>query len=119
MPSARKRMQNGEHRPSGYAGVRPLAFPITTFAVAVRYVRNTEDPMRAIGGEGRYPWSAEHFKEKADASILGSPQAAIDYNSSIIGALELSEKKWVLAVQLPGVDRHSEGQVRIGRPEVA
>ena len=37
----------------------------------------------------------------------GSPQAAIDYNSAIIGALELSEKKWVLAVQLPGVDRHS------------
>jgi transposase len=37
----------------------------------------------------------------------GSPQAAIDYNSTIIGALELSEKKWVLAVQLPGVDRHS------------
>jgi hypothetical protein len=43
------------------------------------------------------------FKEKAD----GSPQAAIDHNSTIIGALELSEKKWVLAVQLPGVDRHS------------
>jgi len=37
----------------------------------------------------------------------GSAQAAVDYNSTIIGALELSEKKWVLAVQLPGVDRHS------------
>ena len=37
----------------------------------------------------------------------GSSQAAIDYNSTIIGALELSEKKWVLAVQLPGVSRHS------------
>ena len=64
-----------------------------------------------------------------------SAQAAVDYNATIIGALELSEKKWVLAVQLPGVDRHSrhvldacgdeigflcravEGQVRIGRPE--
>jgi tetratricopeptide (TPR) repeat protein len=34
-------------------------------------------------------------------------QAAVDYNSTIIGALELSEKKWVLAVQLPGFDRHS------------
>ena len=33
----------------------------------------------------------------------GSPQAAVDYNSTIIGALELSEKKWVLAVQLSGV----------------
>jgi hypothetical protein len=41
------------------------------------------------------------------AQSSGSPQAAIDYSSAIIGALELSEKKWVLAVQLPGVDRHS------------
>ena len=33
---------------------------------------------------------------------------SLDYNSTIIGALELSEKKWVLAVQaLPGVSRHS------------
>ena len=41
------------------------------------------------------------------SQFSGSPQAAIDYNSAIVGALELSEKKWVLAVQLPGVDRHS------------
>ena len=41
------------------------------------------------------------------SQFTGSPQAAIDYNIAIIGALELSEKKWVLAVQLPGVDRHS------------
>ena len=41
------------------------------------------------------------------SQFLGSPQTAIEYNSTIIGALELSEKKWVLAVQLPGVDRHS------------
>jgi len=33
-----------------------------------------------------------------------SSQAAVDYDSTIIGALELSEKKWVLAVQLPGVN---------------
>ena len=39
--------------------------------------------------------------------LSGSTQAALDYNSTIIGALELSEKKWVLAVQLPGVRRHS------------
>ena len=39
--------------------------------------------------------------------FTGSAQTAIDYNSTIIGALELSSKKWVLAVQLPGVDRHS------------
>ena len=39
--------------------------------------------------------------------LSGSTQAALDYHSTIIGALELSEKKWVLAVQLPGVRRHS------------
>jgi len=39
--------------------------------------------------------------------LSGSTQAALDYNSTIIGALELSEKKWVLAVQLPGVSRYS------------
>ncbi len=32
---------------------------------------------------------------------------AAKINSTIIGAVELSEKKWVLAVQLPGVSRHS------------
>ena len=41
------------------------------------------------------------------SQFSGFPQGAVDYNSTIIGALELSEKKWVLAVQLPGVDRHS------------
>ena len=41
------------------------------------------------------------------SQFSGSPQASVDYNSTIIGALELSEKKWVLAVQLPGVSRHS------------
>ena len=41
------------------------------------------------------------------SQFSGFPRAAVDYNSTIIGALELSEKKWVLAVQLPGVDRHS------------
>jgi hypothetical protein len=35
------------------------------------------------------------------SQFSGSSQAAIDYNSTIIGALELIEKKWVLAVQLP------------------
>src|SRR5271166_5731772 len=39
--------------------------------------------------------------------LSGSTQAALDYNSTIIGALDLSEKKWVLAVQLPDVSRHS------------
>jgi transposase len=33
---------------------------------------------------------------------------ALDYGATIIGALELSGKSWVLAVQLPGVKRHSK-----------
>jgi transposase len=37
----------------------------------------------------------------------GSTQAALDYDSTIIGALEMSEKKWLLAVQVPGVRRYS------------
>jgi transposase len=41
------------------------------------------------------------------AHFSGSTQAALDYDSTIIAALELSEKKWVLAVELPGVQRHS------------
>jgi hypothetical protein len=32
---------------------------------------------------------------------------ALDYETTIIGALELSDNKWVLAVQLPGVKRHT------------
>jgi len=33
--------------------------------------------------------------------------AALDYDNTIIGALEMSDKKWVLAVQLPGVKLHT------------
>jgi hypothetical protein len=43
----------------------------------------------------------------------GTSQAAVDYNSTIIGALELSEKKWVPAVQLLGVSRHSRHVVDV------
>lgn len=32
---------------------------------------------------------------------------ALDYDSTIIGALELSSTKWVFAAQIPGVNRHS------------
>jgi len=53
------------------------------------------------------------------SQFSGSPQAAIDYNSTIIGALELSEKKWVLAVQLPGVDRHSRHVLDAGGETLA
>ena len=34
------------------------------------------------------------------SQFSGFPQAAVDYNSTIIGALELSEKKWVLGACL-------------------
>jgi hypothetical protein len=37
------------------------------------------------------------------SQFSGSSHATVDYNSTIIRAAELSEKKWVLAVQLPGV----------------
>jgi len=40
-------------------------------------------------------------------------------DSTIIGALELSEKKWVLAVQLPGVNRHSRHVVEARGDELA
>ena len=36
-----------------------------------------------------------------------STSTALDYDSTLIGALELSSKKWVLAVQLPGEARRS------------
>ncbi|MGB8900078.1 MAG: transposase [Methylocella sp.] len=44
---------------------------------------------------------------------------AANYDSTIIGALELSEKKWVLAVQLPGVKRHSRHVVEARGDELA
>ena len=36
--------------------------------------------------------------------------AALDYDTTIIGALELSESKWVLAVQLPGENHLQTGR---------
>ncbi len=33
--------------------------------------------------------------------------AALDYDSTMIGALELSSKKWVFAIQLPGAKKHT------------
>ena len=40
------------------------------------------------------------------SQFSGFPQAAVDYNSTVIGALELSEKKWVLVfncLELAGI----------------
>jgi transposase len=45
--------------------------------------------------------------------------AALNYDTTIIGALELSEKKWVLAVQLPGVKRHTRHVLGAGGEELA
>jgi hypothetical protein len=45
--------------------------------------------------------------------------AALDYDTTIIGALELSEKKWVLAVQLPGVKRHTRHVLGASGKELA
>lgn len=36
-----------------------------------------------------------------------SATAALEYDSTMIGALELSSKKWVFAVQLPGSQKHT------------
>jgi hypothetical protein len=45
--------------------------------------------------------------------------AGPDYYTTIIGALELSEKKWVLAVQLPGVKRHTRHVLGASGEELA
>jgi transposase len=50
--------------------------------------------MRAIGGEGRHPWSAERLQGEGRCVNSRDP-------------LRLLSTTWVLAVQLPGVDRHS------------
>ena len=44
---------------------------------------------------------------------------ALDYDTTIIGALELSDNKWVLAVQLPGVKRHTRHVLGANGEELA
>jgi hypothetical protein len=44
---------------------------------------------------------------------------ALDYDTTIIGALELSDNKWVLAVQLPGVKRHTRHVLEANGEELA
>jgi transposase len=54
--------------------------------------------------------------------LTGNPTpstAALDYDSTMIGALELSSKKWVFAVQLPGVKKHSRHVVEPNGPALA
>src|ERR1700730_18713668 len=68
------------------------------------------DSMRASGGRGSTILGRLHSPRRikmtqTERSALTS--AALDYDTAIIGALELSEKKCVLAVQLLGVKRHT------------
>ena len=48
-----------------------------------------------------------------------SATAALDYDSTMIGALELSSKKWVFAVQLPGSRKHTRHVVEPNGPALA
>src|SRR5271166_618554 len=76
--------------------------------------------MRAIGGQGRVSLVGRMTSRRRKMSQFSeSTQPALDYNSTIIGALELSEKKWVLAVQLPGISRHSRYVLDAGSDELA
>src|ERR1700726_4900269 len=60
-----------------------------------------EDPMRASGGQGRVSLVDRKTSRRIEMTQFARPTpAAADYDSTIIGALELSEKKWVLAVHL-------------------
>jgi len=54
--------------------------------------------------------------------LTGNPTpstAALDYDSTLIGALELSSKKWGFAVQLPSVMKHSRHVVEPNGPALA
>jgi len=45
--------------------------------------------------------------------------AALDYDTTIIDAVEMSDKKWVLAVQLPGIKRHTRHVLGASGEELA
>ncbi len=49
----------------------------------------------------------------------GPATAALDYDSTMIAALELSSKKWVFAVQLPGSKKHTKHVVEPNGPALA
>ena len=66
--------------------------------------------MRASGNPGSVilglllePWRTEMTSSCKSAPAI----AALDYDSTIIGSLELSSTKWLFAAQVPGVARHS------------
>src|SRR5580700_5331619 len=68
-------------------------------------------------GVGARPSPRRIKMTQPERSALTS--AALDYDTTIIGALELSEKKWVLAVQLPGVKRHTRHVLGASGEELA
>jgi hypothetical protein len=58
-------------------------------------------------------------RREPDMRPTGNPTpstAALDYESTMIGALELSSKKWVFAVQLPGIKKHTRHVVEPNGP---
>src|SRR6202047_2933233 len=66
--------------------------------------------MRASTGRGSRILGWLHSPRRIEMTQPERPAprcTAPDYDTTIIGALEMSEKKWVLAVQLPGVKRHT------------
>jgi hypothetical protein len=68
--------------------------------MAAAKVRRGEDPMRA---RGPYLGPLGNLRRRKMSQSTDFSRADLDYSTTIIGALELSEKKWVLAVQQPGV----------------
>jgi len=48
-----------------------------------------------------------------------SASAALDYDGTMIRALDLSSKKWVFAVQLPGSRKHTRRIMELNGPALA
>ena len=78
--------------------------------------------MRASGGPGSSILGRLHTRGELKMTQPGRPaptSAALDYDNTIIGALEMSDKKWVLAVQLPCVKRHTRHVLEASGEELA
>src|SRR6202023_2979517 len=88
----------------------------------MRVLLRRADPMRASGGPGSIILGRLPTRGESKMTQPGGPAptaAALDYDSTIIGALEMSDKKWVLAVQLPGVKRHTRNVLEASGEELA
>src|SRR3984893_5990112 len=78
--------------------------------------------MGASGGRGSSILGCLHEPRRIEMpqSEMPAPMPiALDYDTTIIGALELSGNKWVLAVQLPGVKRHTRHVLGANGEELA